>query len=102
MALAATDILTGLQTGMIDGTPTTPLLALTLQWYRQHAAHGRRSAWRRWSGGLVITKQAWSKISPADQAKVLAACQKLEKTLADRRAAAGHHRGRGDEEARAQ
>ncbi|HEY6867021.1 MAG TPA: TRAP transporter substrate-binding protein DctP, partial [Candidatus Eisenbacteria bacterium] len=32
--LAATDILTGLQTGMIDAYPTTPLLALTLQWYR--------------------------------------------------------------------
>jgi len=33
-------------------------------------------------GGLVMTKQAWAKIAPPDQAKLLAACQKLEKKLA--------------------
>ena len=33
VALAATDILTGLQTGMIDALPTTPLAALSMQWF---------------------------------------------------------------------
>ena len=32
-------------------------------------------------GGLVITKSAWAKIAPADQARILAACQKLEQRL---------------------
>jgi TRAP-type transport system periplasmic protein len=81
VALAPSDMLTALQTGMIDGTPTTPLLALTLQWYH-HTPHMVGIGMAPLVGGLVMTKQAWSKISPADQVKVLAACQKLEKTLA--------------------
>ena len=32
--LAATDVMTGLTTGMIEALPTTPLYALSLQWYR--------------------------------------------------------------------
>ena len=81
VALAPSDMLTGLQTGMIEGTPTTPLLALTLQWYHQ-VPNMVGIGMAPLVGGLVMTKQAWGKISPADQAKVLAACQKLEKKLA--------------------
>jgi TRAP-type C4-dicarboxylate transport system substrate-binding protein len=80
VALAATDILTGLQTGMIDAYPTTPLLALTLQWYRS-TPHMVGIGLAPLVGGLVITKQAWQKIAPADQAKVLAACHAAELTL---------------------
>ena len=81
VALAPSDMLTGLQTGMIEGCPTTPLLALTLQWYRQ-TPHMVGIGMAPLVGGLVMTRQAWNKIAPADQAKVLAACQKLEKKLA--------------------
>jgi TRAP-type transport system periplasmic protein len=80
VALAPSDMLTGLQTGMIEGTPTTPLLALTLQWYRQ-IPHMVGIGMAPLVGGLVMTKQAWSRIAPADQAKLLVACQRLEKTL---------------------
>ena len=83
VALAATDILTGLQTGMIDAYPTTPLLALTLQWY-QSTPHMVGVGLAPLVGGLVVTKQAWSKVSEADRAKVLAACKIAEqKLLAD-------------------
>ncbi len=34
-AMAMTDIMTGLTTGMIDGMPSTPLYAMFLQWNRQ-------------------------------------------------------------------
>ena len=34
-AMAMTDIMTGLTTGMIDALPTTPLAALLFQWYKQ-------------------------------------------------------------------
>ena len=34
VALAMTDIMTGLHTGMIELLPTTPLAALSLQWFR--------------------------------------------------------------------
>ncbi|MGH7730591.1 MAG: TRAP transporter substrate-binding protein DctP [Candidatus Eiseniibacteriota bacterium] len=80
VALAPSDMLTGLQTGMIDGCPTTPLLALTLQWYRQ-TSNMVGIGMAPLVGGLVMTKQAWSKISPADQAAVQAACVRLERKL---------------------
>jgi len=80
VALAATDILTGLQTGMIDSYPTTPLLALTLQWYR-HTPNMVGLGMAPLVGGLVVTKQAWNKISEADRAKLLVASHKLELRL---------------------
>ena len=78
--LAATDILTGLQTGMIEAYPTTPLLALTLQWYKQ-TPNMVGLGMAPLVGGFVVTKAAWNKISPADQAKIQAACRKLELRL---------------------
>ena len=78
--LAVPDILTGLQTGMIDAYPTTPLLALTLQWYR-HTPHMVGLGMAPLVGGLVMTKQAWNKISEADRVKLLAAAHKLEMKL---------------------
>ncbi len=80
VALAATDILTGLQTGMIDAYPTTPLLALTLQWYRS-TPNMVGIGLAPLVGGLVMTKQAWGKIAPADQAKLLTACHAAEVKL---------------------
>ena len=78
--LAATDILTGLQTGMIDSYATTPLLGLTLQWYK-HTPYMVSVGLAPLVGGLVITKQAWAKFSDADRASISAACRKLESKL---------------------
>src|SRR5262249_18302681 len=80
VVLAATDIMQGLQTGMIDAYPTTPLLGLTLQWYRQTPnmiALGMAPL----VGGLIVTKSAWMKISEADRAGILAVCKGLEERL---------------------
>ena len=78
--LAATDIMTGLQTGMIDAYPTTPLVGLTLQWYRQ-TPHMVGMGMAPLVGGLVMTKTAWTKLPEADRAKVQAACDRMEKKL---------------------
>ena len=78
--LAATDILTGLQTGMIDAYPTTPLLALTLQWYRA-TPNMVGIGLAPLVGGLVVTKQAWDKIAPADRSALLTACHEAEAKL---------------------
>jgi TRAP-type C4-dicarboxylate transport system substrate-binding protein len=80
VALAATDILTGLQTGMIDALPTTPLAALSLQWFRT-TPYMVEMGLAPLVGGLVVTKQAWNKISEADRAKIQAACRKAEHRL---------------------
>ncbi len=78
--LAATDIMTGLQTGMIDSYPSTPLLGLTLQWYRQ-TPNMVGMGMAPLVGGLVITKTAWLKMPETDRALVQAACARMEKKL---------------------
>ena len=80
VALAATDIMTGLQTGMIEAYPTTPLLGLTLQWYKM-TPNMIGLGLAPLVGGLVITKQAWMKISEADRNQLLTACKQMESTL---------------------
>jgi TRAP-type C4-dicarboxylate transport system substrate-binding protein len=78
--LAATDIMTGLQTNMIDSYPTTPLLGLTLQWYRQ-TPNMIGMGMAPLVGGLVMSKAAWLKLPEADRAKVQAACDRMERRL---------------------
>jgi len=80
VALAATDIMTGLQTGMIDAYPTTPLLGLTLQWYRM-TPNMVGMGLAPLVGGLVMTKQAWAKIAEPDRARILESCHRLEHRL---------------------
>lgn len=80
VALAATDILPALQTGMIDALPSPPLAANLLQWYRK-APYMADIGLGPLAGALVITKSAWNKISPADRAAILGACEKTETRL---------------------
>ena len=78
--LAATDILLGFQTKMIDVVPTTPIAALSLQWYRQ-TPYMLGMGLAPLVGGVVLTKSAWDKVSAGDQALVLAAAKATEKEL---------------------
>ena len=80
VALAATDILPGLNTGMIDLLPTTPLAANSLQWFRQ-VPYMADAGLGPLVGGLVITKSAWNKISATDRVLVENACRKAETRL---------------------
>lgn len=64
VALAATDILTGLQTGMIDVVPTPPLAALTLQWFRT-TPNMLGEGLAPLIGATVISKKTWDGL-PAD------------------------------------
>jgi len=65
VALAATDILMGLQTGLIDAVPTTPLYALWNQCFAL-ANHMNDIKWAPLIGATLISKAAWEKI-PQDQ-----------------------------------
>ncbi len=78
--LAATDILLGFQTKMIDVVPTTPIAALSLQWYRQ-TPYMLGMGLAPLVGGVVLTKTAWEKIAPGDRNLVLAAALATEKDL---------------------
>ena len=78
--LAATDITTGLQTGMIDALPTTPLAALSLQWFRQ-TPYMQELGLAPLIGGTVISKKIWDRISPQHQKKLREAAAETERQL---------------------
>jgi TRAP-type C4-dicarboxylate transport system substrate-binding protein len=70
VALQLPDVVTGLQTGMIDAMPSTPLAALALQWFRT-APYMLDMGFAPFLGATVVTKRSWKKISPADQEAIL-------------------------------
>jgi TRAP-type C4-dicarboxylate transport system substrate-binding protein len=80
VALAATDMMTGLQTGMIDALPTTPLVSLSLQWFRQ-VPHMADLGLGPLIGATVVTKRAWNAISAEDRAAIEDAARLAEERL---------------------
>lgn len=78
--LAATDILTGLQTGMIEALPSTPLAALSFQWFRQ-TPYMQDIGLAPLVGATVISTRAWKKLSPDAQKKLRAVGMETEKEL---------------------
>lgn len=80
VSLAVTDMLTGLQTGMIEALPTTPLAALSLQWFRQ-TPYMQDLGLAPLIGATVITQRVWNRLSPEDQKKLKAAAAKTEQRL---------------------
>jgi TRAP-type C4-dicarboxylate transport system substrate-binding protein len=69
-AMAMTDILTGLTTGMLDALPTPPLAAMAFQWYKQ-TPYMLDIGLTPLVGATVVTKKAWDAISAADRMKML-------------------------------
>jgi TRAP-type C4-dicarboxylate transport system substrate-binding protein len=80
VSLAATDVLPGLQTGLIESLPVTPLAALSLQWFRS-APYMLEDRFAPLLGGLVVAKSAWSRLSEADRAAFLALGRETERRL---------------------
>jgi TRAP-type C4-dicarboxylate transport system substrate-binding protein len=85
--LSSTDILTGLQTGLINAFDTTPLLALSSQWFGL-AKHMLDLKWAPLLGATIIHKKTWDKI-PAETREAMrhAAAEAGERLKADIRAA---------------
>jgi TRAP-type C4-dicarboxylate transport system substrate-binding protein len=79
-AMAMTDILTGLTTGMIEGLPTPPLAAMLFQWYRQ-TPYMLDIGLAPIVGANIVTKKTWSAIPDADKPKLLEAATGVEKRL---------------------
>ncbi len=79
-AMATSDILTGLTTGMLEGLPTTPLAAMVFQWDRQ-TPYMLELGLAPIIGAGVITAKAWKAIPDADKPKLLAAAASVEQRL---------------------
>jgi TRAP-type C4-dicarboxylate transport system substrate-binding protein len=79
-AMAMTDIMTGLTTGMIEGLPMPPLAALLFQWYKQ-APYMLELGLAPIIGANIITKKSWGSFSEADRAKLMVSAEAVEKRL---------------------
>lgn len=78
--LAATDVITGFKTGMIECVPGPPQWVLSLQWYRS-AGHMLDYPVSPLYGGLVLSQRAWKRLSDADRKALLAAGEKAQAFL---------------------
>jgi TRAP-type C4-dicarboxylate transport system substrate-binding protein len=78
--LAMTDIQTGLQTGLIDGIPTTPLASLSLQWFR-HVPNMYETGLAPLIGATIVTKEAWGRMSETERTALVKAAKTLEARL---------------------
>ena len=72
--LAPSDILTGLQTGLINAVPTVPTIALSGQFYGK-AKNMLEINWAPLVGGLVITRKAWDKFPAETQLALVKAAR---------------------------
>ncbi len=70
--LEVNDILTGLQTGLIETVCTTPQYALSGQFYPV-VPHMLALRWAPLVGGAVMTKKAWDGLAPETQAALMKA-----------------------------
>lgn len=76
VVVSATDITTSLTTGLLEAVDTTPLVALSFQWYRK-ASKMTDIKWAPLVGSLIISKKTWDQV-PADlQPKLRAAAAEI-------------------------
>jgi TRAP-type C4-dicarboxylate transport system substrate-binding protein len=81
-AMAMTDIMTGLTTGMVEAVPTTPIAALGYQWYKQ-TPNMLDIGLAPVVGATIVTKKAWNAIAAADRQKILTLAAAVQKRLED-------------------
>ncbi len=87
--VAATDIIMGLQTGLIDVVPTTPLYAMWNQCFAL-ARYMSDVKWAPLVGATMVSKAVWDKIPEAQRAPMLKAARDSGEELR------GGIRGMGD------
>jgi len=79
--LATTDVLTGLQTGMIEGLPAPPVGALAMQWFR-HTPYMLEPGVAPLVGATIVSERTWKRISEADREVLRRAAEQTEARLA--------------------
>ncbi len=80
VTVPSTDVLPALQTGMIDGFPTSALTALSLQWFGL-CKNMLNIRWAPMIGATVVWLPTWKKIQEQDQARILDIMEDVLKDL---------------------
>jgi len=78
--LASIDILSGLQTGLINALPGPPLYALGQQWFGI-TDHMLNMRWGLISAGIVIDNRTWMKIKPEHQQVMLKIAKRISEKI---------------------
>ncbi len=78
--LPATEIHTGLSSGLINAVPTTPIAALSNQWFGL-AKHMTAVKWAPLVGGTVISKRGWRRIPAALRPQLMKAARDMGRRL---------------------
>ncbi len=82
VALATTDILTGLKTGMVDAVTMPPLYAMQMQFYKS-APYMADVPLAPMMGAMLISKRSWNRMREEDRKVVLAAAKEAEQKIFD-------------------
>lgn len=78
--LPTTDVLTGLQTGMIDGIITSPLVAASNQWFSV-ASHMLGLKLSPLFGAVVLSTKSWSELPEELRPQLLEAAERVSASL---------------------
>ncbi|OGQ17909.1 MAG: hypothetical protein A3B70_01965 [Deltaproteobacteria bacterium RIFCSPHIGHO2_02_FULL_40_11] len=78
--LAITDVLTSLQTGLIDSFYAPPLGAIALQWFTK-VKYMTNPVMANATGAMIMTQQMFSKLSPEEQKILKRVSEKYSKTI---------------------
>lgn len=78
--LSTNDIMTSLQSGMVEGISVTPLSAAAMQWFGI-ANNMCDMQWAPLLGGIVISTKIWNKFPPALQKKLEDSAKKIGKEM---------------------
>jgi len=76
--LSSIDILSGLQTGLINAIGTNPMVALASQWFGL-ATNMLDMRWGLLTGGIVIDNRIWDKIDPKYHEQMLEIVAEIDK-----------------------
>ena len=78
--LALSDVLLGLNTGLINAYPVPPYVALLMQWYSK-TPYMLNLPLAPVVGATVVTTRVWDRISPADQEAMLQVAREAQTQL---------------------
>lgn len=81
VGVSGTDITLALQTGMIECIATTPLVALTFQWFRQ-IPYQLDQPMAPVVGATIVVRKVWDSLSEQDQAVILRASAQAQQRYA--------------------
>jgi TRAP-type C4-dicarboxylate transport system substrate-binding protein len=78
--LAVTDLMSSLQSGMVEAFTTSPLSAASYQWFGL-AKNMCGMKWAPLVGGIVVTKSVWNKIPETQRPELLEAARIIGESL---------------------